>query len=93
MDTKRKGSKNERRSRALLEGQGYSVTRAAASLGAFDLIAVCARHVLLVQVKSNRWPDSDEVAQMRAFSAPKTARKVIHRWRDRATVPDVRVLE
>jgi Holliday junction resolvase len=93
MNTKRKDSRNERRSRALLEAQGYSVTRAAASMGAFDLIAVCARHVLLVQVKSNRWPRAAEMSQMRAFCAPKNARKVIHRWRDRVPAPDVRVLE
>jgi Holliday junction resolvase len=93
MNTKRKGSKNERRSRRLLEAQGYAVTRAAASLGAFDLIAICARNILLVQVKSNRWPCAAEVEQMRAFGAPKVARKVIHRWRDRARAPDVRVLK
>jgi Holliday junction resolvase len=93
MNTKRKGTRNERRSRALLEGQGYTVTRAAASLGAFDLIAIGARRVLLVQVKSNCWPRSVEMAEMRAVIAPKNARKVIHRWRDRVPVPDVRVLE
>src|SRR5262245_1538557 len=35
---KRKGTRNEHRSRLLLEAAGYAVTRAAASLGAWDLI-------------------------------------------------------
>jgi Holliday junction resolvase len=40
MNTKRKGSRNEHRSRAILEAEGYRVMRAAASLGAFDLIGI-----------------------------------------------------
>lgn len=40
---KRKGTKNEHRSRLLLEAAGYAVTRAAASLGAWDLSSGSAR--------------------------------------------------
>lgn len=38
MNTKRKGNRFEHRSRRLLEAAGYRVTRAAASLGTFDLV-------------------------------------------------------
>lgn len=56
MNAKRKGTKNERRSKVLLESTGYAVTRAAASLGMWDLVAVSATDFCLVQVKSNRPP-------------------------------------
>jgi len=47
---KRKGSRNERRSKMLLEASGYAVTRAAASLGMWDLAGVSATEMVLVQV-------------------------------------------
>lgn len=90
MNRKQKGNRNESKSRALLEGQGYAVTRAAASLGVFDLIAISRRDVVLVQCKSNRWPSSVELEAIRAFQCPGNARKLIHRWRDGARAPDVR---
>jgi hypothetical protein len=39
-NAKCKGTRNEHRSRLLLEAAGYAVTRAAASLGARDLVGV-----------------------------------------------------
>ncbi|MEP6920549.1 MAG: hypothetical protein ABI967_05435 [bacterium] len=56
MNTKRKGTRNEHRSIRLLEAAGYRVTRAAASLGTFDLIGLGSVDVVLVQVKSRDWP-------------------------------------
>lgn len=90
MNAKRKGSRNEHRSRLLLESAGYAVTRAAASLGAWDLVGIGSADVVLVQVKSNEWPRSAEMDTLRAFPAPSNARKLVHRWRDRQREPDVR---
>lgn len=90
MNCKRKGSKNEHRSIKLLESLGYSVTRAAASLGVFDLVAIGAADIVLCQVKSNRWPGAKEVEAIKSFTAPPNARRIIHRWRDRQSKPDVR---
>lgn len=90
MNTKRKGCRNERKSIALLESLGYVCTRAAASLGVFDIVAIGADDVLLVQVKSNEWPRSTEMEAISAFRAPVICRKIIHRWRDRQRMPDVR---
>ena len=36
MNAKRKGTRNEHRSKAIFEAAGYAVCRAAASLGAWD---------------------------------------------------------
>ncbi len=90
MNTKAKGSRNEHRSIQLLEAAGYAVTRAAASLGVFDLIAIGPADLVLCQVKSNRWPGAQEVEAIKAFICPPNARKLIHRWRDRQSTPDVK---
>lgn len=90
MNAKRKGSRNERRTMAYLKADGYSCTRAAASLGVFDVIGVGETDVVLVQVKSNRWPGATETERIRLFRAPATARKFIYRWVDRRPAPDIR---
>jgi len=83
MNRKRKGANNERRSIRLLEAAGYACTRAAASLGVFDIIGVSSTGVVLVQVKTRDWPGAAEMEAIKLFPAPTNARKIIHRWRDR----------
>ena len=92
MNAKRKGTRNEHRSMALLEAAGYATTRAAASLGAWDIIGVGSTDVVLVQVKSNAWPGSVEMEALHGFKTPPNCRKLVHRWRDRQRQPDVREL-
>jgi hypothetical protein len=92
LNAKRKGSRNEHRSMAPLEA-GYACTRAAASLGVFDIVGIGPTDVVLVQTKSNEWPRSVEMEAIRNFPAPANCRKLIHRWRDRQRLPDVRVIE
>lgn len=88
-NAKAKGSRNERRSIALLESAGYACTKSGGSLGVFDIIGISKTDVLLVQVKSNREPPPHEREQMRDFMAPKNARKLIHVWKDRKALPHV----
>ena len=90
MNHKAKGTRNEYKSIRLLESLGYACTRAAASLGVFDIIAISPTDIILLQVKSNAWPGSVEMENIKLFPAPQNARKLIHRWRDRASLPDVR---
>lgn len=90
MNAKRKGTRNEHRSMRLLEAAGYAVTRAAASLGVWDIIGIGPVDIVLVQVKTNAWPGSVEMEQLTLFKAPPNARKLVHRWRDRQRMPDVR---
>ncbi len=92
MNCKGKGTRNEHRSILLLEAAGYSCTRAAASLGAWDIVGIGSTVVVLVQVKSNAWPGSAEMEVKRLFAAPPNARKLVHRWRDRQRLPDVKEL-
>ena len=92
MNAKAKGTRNEHRSRLLLEAAGYSVTRAAGSMGAWDLIGVSATDVVLVQVKTRDWPGSVEMETLTTFAVPPNCRRLVHRWRDRQRTPDVREL-
>ncbi len=89
-NAKAKGTKNEHRSMRLLERAGYYCTRAAASLGAWDLVAISSTDVVLVQVKTRDWPGAIEMETLQGFRVPPNCRRLVHRWRDRQRVPDVR---
>ena len=93
MNAKRKGTVREHRSIVLLEAAGYRCTRAAASLGAWDIIGVGSTAVVLVQVKSRDWPGTAEMKALREFPCPSNCRKFVHRWRDRQRAPDVKEIE
>jgi hypothetical protein len=92
VNAKRKGNRNEYRSIRLLEAAGYQCTRSGASLGVFDVIAIGSKDVVLLQVKSNRWPDEAEMEAIRLFPTPTNCRKLVHRWDDRERSPRVREL-
>lgn len=90
MNAKAKGSRNEHRSIALLEAAGYRCTRSAGSLGEWDIIGVGSTDVVLCQVKTRDWPGAAEMETLKLFPAPANCRKLVHRWRDRQRLPDVR---
>jgi Holliday junction resolvase len=90
MKAKAKGTRNEHRSIVLLEAAGYQCTRAAASLGAWDIIGIGSTDLVMVQVKTRDWPGAAEMETLKLFRAPANCRKLVHRWRDRQRVPDVR---
>lgn len=91
MSAKAKGTRNEHRSRRLLESQGYRVTRAAGSMGEWDLIDMHASALTLVQAKTDRLPSPAERQVMEEFPAPEVAVKTIHVWKPRARNPRVLV--
>ena len=88
---KAKGTRLELKARRILEDNGYYVTRAAGSLGLWDLVAVPSRQAgdktRLIQVKANRWPSKKEhgvlVKASRQYSW--NVRCEIWVWKDRAT--------
>lgn len=90
MNTSAKGSRNERRSIAILENAGYRCSRSAASLGAWDIIGIGPSDVVLCQVKTRDWPGTDEMEKLKAFPVPVNCRKLVHRWRDHQRKPDIR---
>jgi hypothetical protein len=92
MNCKQKGTRNEHRSIALLEAAGYRCTRSAASLGEWDIVGIGSTDVVLAQVKTRDWPAAAEMETLRLFPVPANARKLVHRWRERQRLPDVREL-
>ena len=93
MSAKAKGTRNEHRSIALLEAAGYRCTRSAGSLGEWDIIGIGSTDVVLCQVKTRDWPGTAEMEALKLFPAPANCRKLVHRWRDRQRLPDVREIE
>jgi hypothetical protein len=77
----------------LLEASGYACTRAAASLGVFDVVGIGPSDIVLVQIKTRDWPGAVEMESIRNFAAPPGTKKLLHRWRDGQRLPDVRVVE
>lgn len=79
MSAKSKGAYTERMARDVLKALGYYVTKAAGSLGLFDLVAVGPRDVRLVQVKTNRKPSALEMDRIRDFGAEQTWFVPVHK--------------
>lgn len=92
MNTAAKGRRNEYKSIKILEAGGYLCTRAAASKGTFDLVGIGSTDLVLVQVKTRDWPGTSEMEALSLFPVPPNCRKLIHRWRDGARMPDVKEL-
>ena len=92
MNTKRKGTRAEHRTMRVLEAAGYACTRAAASLGVWDVIAIGPQGVRLCQVKCNRRPGSVEMEAMRSFPAPVGVTRELWIWHDHARQPVIEVL-
>jgi len=86
------GRRTEQRSVKLLEADGYVCTRSAGSRGTWDIIGIRSTDVVLVQVKTRRWPKSQELRRLGQFQCPKGVRRIIHRWRAGQMEPDVRVV-
>jgi len=89
MNAKRKGNRQEHRSKALLEAAGYRVIRSAASLSEWDLIGIGPTDVVLLQVKSNRAPSPAEREALGLFPCPPNCKKLIHVFHDRQRWPVV----
>ena len=97
MNTKAKGTRNEHKTMRCLEAIGYACTRAAASLGLWDVIAIGAHDVRCIQVKSNRWPGSVEMEALELFECPRCVSREVWRWDDQEkrgqrVCPKVRLL-
>jgi len=90
MNAKAKGTRAEHRSMVILEAAGYRCTRAAASLGAWDIIGIGSTDVVLVQCKTRDWPGTVEMEGLKLFLVPRCCRKLIHRYRDGVRLPDVK---
>jgi hypothetical protein len=72
----------------ILEAAGYVCTRAGASLGLFDVVAVGAADVRLVQVKAGtKYLSAIEREQITALVVPANVSRECWRFPDRARAP------
>jgi Holliday junction resolvase len=93
VNAKAKGTRNEYKTIRLLEADGYRCTRAAASLGLWDIIGIRENDIVLCQVKSNRNPGAKEMEAIRLFKAPANCRKLVMVWKDRQREPKTMEIE
>lgn len=86
---KAKGWRSERKSRLLLEKEGYYVIRAGGSLGMWDMVGVHPKGaVVFVQTKSNYPPGRAELNRLEEFN-PGVHWKEIHVWKDYNPKPEI----
>lgn len=92
--SKAKGSRAEHRTIRVLEAAGYRCTRAAGSMGEWDVIAVGPGDVRLIQVKCGvkPWCSPAEREALELFPVGAGVRKELWKWRDYARTPDIEVL-
>jgi Archaeal holliday junction resolvase (hjc) len=91
--SKRKGSRNEHKAMKILQAADYHTTRAAGSLGMFDVIAINSLGIRLIQVKSNRDASPVERESIALFDGlPANATKEIWIFRDYARRPIIKIM-
>lgn len=91
--SKAKGSRNEHKAMKILHAAGYHVTRAAGSFGMFDVIAINAHGVRLIQVKSNRDASPQERECIQLFDGlPANATKEVWIFLDYVRAPIIKAI-
>ncbi len=95
MNSKRKGTRLERKTIAMLKASGYLCIRSAASLGPFDILAINPLGLRCIQVKSNTWPRPEERESLRnaAKAMPANAFIEVWRWDDGARKPIIKAVD
>ena len=77
----------------ILEAAGYHVTRAAGSLGMFDVVAINSQGMRLIQVKTNRDASPVERETIALFDGlPANATKEVWIFRDYAREPLIKTI-
>ena len=72
----------------ILEREGYTCTRASASLGMFDVIGIGPTDVRLIQVKSgSKYLSAVEREQIHNLAVPANVSRECWRFPDRTRVP------
>lgn len=88
VNSKAKGTRAEHRAIRILEAAGYVCTRASASLGLFDVIAVGPADVRLIQVKAGtKYLSALEREQITGLAVPVNVSRECWRFPDRCRGP------
>ena len=90
MNTAAKGRRAEHRSRDILAAAGYTVIRAAASKGPWDLVGYARSGWVLCQVKAGRHGiGKADLEVLREEPCPPRCLRLVHWWRPMARGPVV----
>jgi len=93
INTSAKGARRERQARDRLYAMGaYEVIKAGGSKGVFDLWGVFPGELVLVQVKSNTWPGSEEMMRLQRFPNLSYIKKLVWRYKDGVKEPDEKLV-
>lgn len=82
-----KGWRREKKTMAILEGEGFTCTRAGGSKGCADIVAWNGERIRFIQVKSNRLLSPAERQRFRDLVVPPNASKEVWVWPDHARRP------
>jgi hypothetical protein len=91
--SKAKGTRNEHKAMRILQAAGYHTTRAAGSFGMFDVIAITAQGLRVIQVKTNRDASPLEREGIALFDGlPANATKEVWIFKDYAREPVIKII-
>jgi len=90
---KKKGSRKEIETIDILKTLGFTCTKAGGSFGSWDIVAIDDERVLLIQVKSNRWPAQVELQRLMAGAVPDFCARLIFRFDDRKALRVATMME
>lgn len=97
INAKRKGARQELRTKHLLEQSGYKGVKAGGSLGEFDLVMMRPGSIRLIQVKSNRRPPPAEREAIAEYELKTgdtvTVSKEIWVWKDYVREPNIEIVK
>ena len=93
INTAAKGRRLEHKTIKLLESAGYRCTRAAASKGVWDIVAIGPNCIRLIQVKANKAPGPLEREEMQEFQVPQGVTREYWVWKDREREPIIKILK
>lgn len=92
INTAAKGRRLEHKTIRVLEAAGYDCTRAAASKGTWDIVAMNEDNLRLIQVKANHPPGPKERQSMAGAKAPPLASREFWVWKDNVREPLIKIL-
>ena len=92
INTAAKGRRLEHKTIRVLEAAGYDCTRAAASKGTWDIVAMNEDNLRLIQVKANHPPGPKERQSMAGAKAPPLASTEFRVWKDNVREPLIKIL-
>jgi hypothetical protein len=90
---KGKGSRKELETIEILKSLGFTCTKAGGSFGSWDVVGYDDERVLLIQVKSNRWPAQIELRRLMEGPVPDSCARLIFRFDDRKPLKVATMIE